>query len=164
MYHTIINFFNMFSQMFSPTFEPMMQEALGLARKAHANNEVPVGAIVWLNDEIIGRGYNCPISTSDPTAHAEIIALRAAAQKINNYRILDATLVVTLEPCVMCFNAMIHARIKRLVFGAFDPKAGADSVFKLFNNRCFNHSIECIGGVLQKECGQVLVDFFQSRR
>jgi len=146
------------------SYEYWMREALQLAHTAKNNNEVPVGAIVVLNDEIIGGGCNCPIASSDPTAHAEIIALRNAAKKINNYRLVDATLVVTLEPCVMCFNAMIHARIKKLVFGAYDPKAGAHSVFALFDSKKFNHQIECVGGILADECKELLRNFFQSRR
>lgn len=145
-------------------FEPFMREALKLAHEAKNNNEVPVGAIVVLNDEIIGRGYNCPIGTCDPTAHAEIMAMRDAAKKNNNYRLTDATLIVTLEPCVMCFSAMIHARIKRLIFGALDLKAGANSVFGLFDSQKFNHKIECSGGVLQSECAGILTGFFQKKR
>ena len=141
-----------------------MQEALQLAYAAKNNNEVPIGAVVVLHDEIIGGGYNSPISTHDPTAHAEIVALRAAAKKIGNYRLCNATLVVTLEPCVMCFSAMINARIERLVFGAFDQKAGANSIFGLFDSQDFNHSVECIGSVLQDQCAQILVDFFRARR
>lgn len=145
-------------------YKSWMREALWLAYIAKNNHEVPVGAIVVLNDEIIGRGYNCPISTHDPTAHAEIIALRDAATNIGNYRLIDATLIVTLEPCVMCFNAMIHARIKKLIFGTFDPKAGAQSVFGLFDSKKFNHQIECVGQVLADECREILVKFFQTKR
>lgn len=146
------------------SFEQLMREALQLAHIAKNNNEVPVGAIVVLNDEVVGRGYNCPISSSDPTAHAEIIALRDAAKKIDNYRLVNATLMVTLEPCVMCFSAMIHARIKKLVFGTSDPKAGANSVFELFNSKKFNHQIEYTGQVLEEECRNILVGFFQAKR
>ena len=145
-------------------YESWMREALQLAHTAKTKNEVPVGAVVVLGDEIIGRGYNCPISASDPTAHAEIIALRDAAKKINNYRLVNAILVVTLEPCVMCFNAMIHARIKKLIFGASDPKAGANSVFELFSSKKFNHQIEWVGQILEGECRDVLVSFFQTKR
>lgn len=145
-------------------YESWMQEALKLAQTAKNTNEVPVGAIVVLNNEIIGRGCNCPISTADPAAHAEIIALRDAARKINNYRLVDATLVVTLEPCVMCFSAMIHARIKKLIFGASDPKAGANSVFQLFSSEKFNHKIESLGQILEEECRDILISFFQTKR
>ena len=145
-------------------YKSWMREALLLAHTAKNNNEVPVGAIVILNDEIIGRGYNCSIGTHDPTAHAEIIALRDAAKKMGNYRLVDATLIVTLEPCVMCFSAMIHARIKKLVFGAPDLKAGTNSVFELFDSKKFNHQIECVGEILEGECRDILVGFFQARR
>ena len=142
-----------------------MQHALTLAKKAKSANEVPVGAIVVANNEIIGEGFNCPISSCDPTAHAEIIALRQAAQKLNNYRLPEATLYVTLEPCVMCVGAMLHARIKRLVFGAADTKTGAVvSVFKLLDEKNSNHRIEHQSGILAIECGKILSDFFKSRR
>jgi len=142
-----------------------MQHALMLAEKAKSANEVPVGAIVVINDEIIGEGFNCPISTCDPTAHAEIIALRQAAQKLNNYRLPEVTLYVTLEPCVMCVGAMLHARVKRLVFGASDPKTGAVvSVFKLLDEKNSNHRIEHHGHILAIECGKILSDFFKARR
>jgi len=142
-----------------------MQHALTLAKKAGAQNEVPVGAVVVLNNEIIGEGYNQPITTHDPTAHAEIIALRDAAQKIQNYRLTDAILYVTLEPCTMCIGALIHARIKRLVFGALDPKTGAvASQFHLLESQRFNHRIEWEGGCLAEECGDILKKFFTNRR
>ena len=146
------------------SFEHYMHQALHEARQAQAQGEVPVGAVVIFNDEIIGRGSNSPIGLSDPTAHAEIIAIREAAKKIGNYRLLDTTLVVTLEPCVMCFNAMIHARIKQLVFGAHDSKAGANSVFGLFSSSQFNHQITWHGGVLAQECQQILSVFFKAKR
>ena len=118
-----------------------------------------------LNNEIIGEGFNCSIQTCDPTAHAEIIALRQAAQKLNNYRLPEVTLYVTLEPCMMCVGAMIHARIKRLVFGASDPKTGAViSVFKILDERKLNHRIEFQSDVLADECGKILSDFFRGKR
>ncbi|MEI8054654.1 MAG: tRNA adenosine(34) deaminase TadA [bacterium] len=142
-----------------------MQHALRMAEKAKSANEVPVGAISVVNNEIIGEGFNCPISTCDPTAHAEIIALRQAAQKLNNYRLPDVTLYVTLEPCAMCVGAMLHSRIKRLVFGALDPKTGAVvSVFKLLDEKNSNHKIEYQGYILAIECSKILSDFFKARR
>jgi tRNA(adenine34) deaminase len=136
-----------------------MQRALELAEKAKNANEVPVGAIVVTNNEIIGEGFNCPISSCDPTAHAEIIALRQAAQKLNNYRLPGVILYVTLEPCAMCVGAMLHARIKRLVFGASDPKTGA-----VVNEKKPNHKIERQNNILAAECGKILSDFFKARR
>ncbi|CAL7959445.1 tRNA adenosine(34) deaminase [Gammaproteobacteria bacterium] len=142
-----------------------MQRALDLAEKAKSANEVPVGAIVIANNEIIGEGFNCPIGTCDPTAHAEIIALRQAAQKLNNYRLPEVTLYVTLEPCAMCVGAMLHARIKRLVFGTLDPKTGAVvSIFKLLDEKNSNHIIEHQNRILATECGKILSDFFKARR
>ena len=142
-----------------------MQHALELAKKAGLLDEVPIGAVAVLNNEIIGEGFNCPIRTNDPTAHAEIIALRQAAQKLNNYRLPGAALYVTLEPCVMCIGAMLHARIKRLVFGASDPKTGAViSVFKILDERKLNHRIEFQSDVLADECGKILSDFFRGKR
>lgn len=142
-----------------------MREALKLAQKAQSQGEVPVGALVVLGDEVIGEGWNQPISMKDPTGHAEILALREAAQYLNNYRLPNTTLYVTLEPCAMCVGAMIHARIKRLVFGAFDPKTGAvDSVFKLLNSNNFNHDIDWIGGCEAEQCGQILKEFFKMKR
>ncbi|KPJ67333.1 MAG: hypothetical protein AMJ43_05375 [Coxiella sp. DG_40] len=142
-----------------------MQRAIKLAHHAKSQNEVPVGAILVLNNEIIGEGWNQPISSTDSTAHAEIIALRNAAKKLNNYRLSDTTLYVTLEPCIMCVGAMIHARIKRLVFGAYDSKAGAiQSVFSLLDSKQLNHEISYQGGVLEQECGALLTHFFKERR
>lgn len=142
-----------------------MQQAIQLAYHAKSQNEVPVGAILILNNEIIGEGWNQPVSSTDSTAHAEIIALRNAAKKLNNYRLLDTTLYVTLEPCIMCVGAMIHARIKRLVFGAYDPKAGAiQSVFNLLDTKHLNHKISYQGGVLEQKCGKLLTCFFKDRR
>ncbi len=142
-----------------------MQHALELARRAQARDEVPVGALLVQNDEIIGEGWNMPIGTHDPTGHAEIRALRAAAHAVSNYRLPKTTLYVTLEPCVMCAGAMIHARVQRVVFGARDPKTGAaGSVFDILNNDQHNHDVQITEGVLAEECGQLLTDFFRARR
>lgn len=142
-----------------------MQKALELAEYAGKNKEVPVGAVLVLNQEIIGTGWNHPISTHDPTAHAEIMALRHGAEYLKNYRLIDTTLFVTLEPCAMCVGAIIHARIARLVFGAFDPRSGAvQSTVRLLNEKHFNHQVEWQGGVLAQQCGLVLKEFFQERR
>ncbi|MGH8399460.1 MAG: tRNA adenosine(34) deaminase TadA, partial [Gammaproteobacteria bacterium] len=123
-----------------------MHEALTLAHKAEAEGEVPVGAVIVQGDEIIGRGWNHPIAAHDPTAHAEIVALREAAQKLENYRLTDTTLYVTLEPCAMCAGAMVHARVGRLVFGASDPRAGAaGTVFNLVQASAQNHQLEVTG-------------------
>lgn len=143
-----------------------MQLALQLAQSAAAHGEVPVGAVLANRDQqIIGTGYNQPISLKDPTAHAEIIAMRAAAQKINNYRLVDTTLYVTLEPCGMCAGAMLHARIERLVFAAFDPRTGAvGSTINLFAAAQWNHKIEHTHGLLAEPCSTILKEFFQARR
>ena len=142
-----------------------MQVALDLAKQAAINGEVPVGAIVVNNGEIIGRGSNAPISLSDPSAHAEIQALRDAAKTLNNYRLIDCTLYVTLEPCVMCTGAIQHARIAKLVYGASDPKTGAcGSIVNLMAEDKLNHHTEVLGGVLAKDCGALLSTFFKERR
>jgi tRNA(adenine34) deaminase len=142
-----------------------MRAALGKAREALAVGEVPVGAIVVVGDGIKGAGHNHSIRDCDPTAHAEIVALREAAKSVGNYRLSDATAYVTLEPCPMCIGAMLHARIRRLVFGAYDPRAGAaGSVIDLCNERRFNHRIEVNGGLLARECGDLLSGFFADRR
>lgn len=142
-----------------------MRQALCFAKKAAEIQEVPVGAILVSNNDIISEGFNCPISSCDPTAHAEIIALRKAAQKLTNYRLPDLTLYVTLEPCIMCLGAMLHARIKRLVFGAYDTKTGAvESLFHIPQEPKLNHKLQYTGGVLADECGQLLSAFFKSRR
>ncbi len=143
-----------------------MQHALGLARRAEEEGEVPVGAVLVRDGEIIGEGWNRPISSSDPSAHAEIQALRDAGRRVGNYRLLDSTLYVTLEPCPMCAGAIVHARVARLVFGAYDPKGGAaGSVFDLLPpDGRFNHSMVCSGGMLQEECGALLREFFARRR
>jgi tRNA(adenine34) deaminase len=145
--------------------EIWMREALALAQKAEAEGEVPVGAVIVKDGEIIGRGWNHPISAHDPTAHAEIIAMRAAAQAVENYRLTDTTLYVTLEPCPMCAGAMVHARIGRLVFGAADPRAGAaGTVFNLVQADALNHRLTVTGGVLADACGEILKRFFAQRR
>ena len=142
-----------------------MQLALDLARQAAKNGEVPVGAIIVKDGVIIGRGSNAPIGLHDPTAHAEIIAMRQAAQHLGNYRLVGSTLYVTLEPCAMCSGAMQHARIEKLVFGASDPKTGAcGSVINLMAEQKLNHHTEVIGGILAEECGAVLTTFFKQRR
>lgn len=145
--------------------EELMHAALELARRAEAEGEVPVGAVVVKDGSIIGRGYNAPISRHDPTAHAEMMAMREAAQHLGNYRLIDCELFVTLEPCVMCVGAMFHARIARVVFGACDPKTGAcGSVLDLFGEQRLNHHAEAKGGVLAQECSALLSDFFARRR
>ncbi len=145
--------------------EEWIDHALGLAAHAETIGEVPVGAVVVKDNEIIGEGWNQPITNHDPTAHAVIIALRAAAQTVGNYRLCNTTLYVTLEPCPMCAGAMIHARIKRLVYGASDPKTGAaGTVFNLLNHESLNHKVSCTGGVKAEECGQLLSKFFKKRR
>ena len=142
-----------------------MQVALDLAHAAAKNGEVPVGAIVVKEGEIIGRGSNAPIGQHDPTAHAEIQAMRQAAQYVGNYRLVDCTLYVTLEPCAMCAGAMQHARIAKLVYGATDPKTGAcGSVVNLMSEPKLNHHTEVAGGVMAEECGAVLSEFFKQRR
>lgn len=145
--------------------EHWMRQALALAEEAARLGEVPVGAVVVKDGEIIGRGFNQPIGKSDPSAHAEIMALREASQKLGNYRIPGVTLYVTLEPCAMCAGAMMHARVSRVVFGAPDPKTGvAGSILDLFAESRLNHHATVQGGVLADECGQVLKDFFAVRR
>lgn len=147
------------------TDNDFMQIALDLAQQAAAAGEVPVGAIVVKDGEIIGRGSNAPITTHDPTAHAEIRAMRDAAQRLGNYRLVDCTLYVTLEPCAMCAGAMQHARIAKLVYGANDPKTGAcGSVVDLMAEPKLNHHTKITGGVLAQECGALLSAFFSARR
>ena len=142
-----------------------MREALTLATIAEAHGEVPVGAVVVSDGAIIGRGYNQPIISHDPSAHAEIIAMREAAARIDNYRLTGCELYVTLEPCVMCAGAIMHARIARLVFGAADPKTGAcGSVVNLFAEASLNHHATVVPGVMAAECGARLSAFFSQRR
>lgn len=146
-------------------FEPFMREALAEARRGFGAGEVPVGAVVVLDGVVVGRGFNCPISAVDPTAHAEIVALRDAARAVGNYRLVDATLVVTIEPCLMCVGAMVHARIATVVYGASEPKAGAiESSCRAHENPALNHRIQAVGGVLADECRAVIQEFFQQRR
>ena len=142
-----------------------MQQALDQAKLAAMAGEVPVGAVLVKDGKIISRGFNQPISNSDPSAHAEMIALRSAAQLESNYRLPGTTLYVTLEPCIMCAGAMLHARVERLVFGATDPKTGAaGSVLNVFSEKQINHQTQVEGGIMDDECGQVLRDFFKGRR
>jgi tRNA(adenine34) deaminase len=142
-----------------------MQHALDQARLAAIAGEVPVGAVLVRDGKIISRGFNQPITNSDPSAHAEMIALRAAAQIESNYRLPGSTLYVTLEPCIMCAGAMLHARVERVVFGAADPKTGAaGSVLNVFSEKQINHQTIVEGGIMSDECGQVLRDFFKGRR
>jgi len=145
--------------------EQFMREAMLLAQQAAERGEVPVGAVVIKDGEIVGRGSNAPIGTHDPSAHAEILALRDAAKNIGNYRLVDCDLYVTLEPCAMCAGAIQHARIGQLIFGAKDLKTGAcGSVVNLMAEDKLNHHTEVSSGVLESECGQLLSDFFKQRR
>lgn len=145
--------------------EYWMQYALDLAVQAEQAGEVPVGAVLVLNDEVVGEGYNRPIGNNDPTAHAEMIALRHAADRVKNYRLPETSLYVTLEPCLMCAGALIHARIKRLVYGAYDKKAGAVvSQAQLLDHSFINHKIEHQGGILADRCSHLLSAFFRARR
>ncbi|MDD5249474.1 MAG: tRNA adenosine(34) deaminase TadA [Rhodocyclaceae bacterium] len=145
--------------------ERYMVHAMQLAREAGSLDEVPVGAVIVIDGEIVGRGFNQPIGRHDPTAHAEIMALRDAAARLGNYRLPGATLYVTLEPCVMCAGAIMHARVARVVFGARDPKTGAaGSVVDLFAEDRLNHHAEVAGGVLAEACGALLSGFFAARR
>jgi tRNA(adenine34) deaminase len=145
--------------------ELWMEEALRSAQRALEAGEVPVGAVVVCNGRIVGRGWNRNITDCDPTAHAEVVALREAGTAVGNHRLAECDLFVTIEPCAMCAGAMVHARIKRLVYGADDPKAGAvRSVMKLLEHPQLNHQVETRGGVLAGRCAEVLQDFFRSRR
>ena len=143
-----------------------MREAISLARAAECLGEVPVGAVLVRDGEILGEGWNRPIGSHDATAHAEIEALRDAGRRIGNYRLPGTQLYVTLEPCVMCAGAIIHARVGRVIYGAPDPKAGAcGSVFDLLpSDHRFNHRTDCTGGILADSCGELLRDFFRARR
>ena len=145
--------------------EEWMQVALGLAEEAARHDEVPVGAVVVRENQIVGRGFNQPIGRHDPTAHAEIMALRDAAQTLGNYRLPGCTLVVTVEPCTMCAGALVHARIEQLIFGAREPRAGAVcSSSRVLDNPGLNHKVTVIEGVLGKECKALMSAFFQERR
>ena len=142
-----------------------MGEALCLAREAEASGEVPVGAVLVLNGEIVAAGQNAPIMLNDPTAHAEIQALRQAASAVGNYRLPGSTLYVTLEPCAMCAGAMVHARVERLVYGCSDPRSGAaGTVFNIADSASLNHRVEIVPGVREDECRVLLQDFFRARR
>ena len=142
-----------------------MRAALAQAELASAADEVPVGAVLVMDGEIVGRGYNQPVSSHDPTAHAEVMALRDAGLHLANYRLPGSTLYVTLEPCAMCSGAIMHARVERVVFGARDPKTGvAGSVIDLFAESRLNHHATTLGGVLAEECGALLSGFFAERR
>lgn len=151
--------------MFSQFDEACMQHALELATQAKQCNEVPVGAVITQAEQVIGEGYNSPISSHDPSAHAEICALRQAGQRLSNYRLPDATLYVTLEPCSMCAGAIVHARIKRVVIATKEPRAGAaGSVFNLLDNDQLNHSCQVEFGLLQQDSAMMLKAFFRERR
>ena len=142
-----------------------MREALALAAQGAALGEVPVGAVLVQNGEIIGRGFNCPISGHDPSAHAEMVAIRAAAAAASNYRLPGSTLYVTLEPCSMCAGLIVHSRVSRVVFGALEPKAGiVQSQGQFFSQGFLNHRVLFEGGVLADECGAILSEFFKARR
>jgi tRNA(adenine34) deaminase len=142
-----------------------MRRALELAEVAQVNGEVPVGAVLVHASRIIAEGANCPIATHDPTAHAEIQALRCGGRELGTYRLTDTTLYVTLEPCAMCAAAIVHARVRRLVFGTWDPRAGAaGSVLDLFGQQRLNHRVDVFGGVLATECAELLKRFFEERR
>ncbi|MBP1625311.1 MAG: tRNA adenosine deaminase [Acidobacteria bacterium] len=145
--------------------ESWMQEALEEARKAESEGEVPIGAVLLLNEKIVGRGHNSPIKLSDPTAHAEILALRQAARGNKNYRLPGSVLIVTVEPCIMCIGALIQARVEEVIYGTADPKAGAiHSVFQFENWPPLNHMFRVTSGVLEDECSALLKCFFASRR
>ena len=142
-----------------------MRRALELAHRAEALGEVPVGAVLVAGDELIAEGWNAPVASSDATAHAEILALRAAGKAAGNYRLVDTTLYVTLEPCPMCAGALVHARVSRLVFGASDPRAGAaGTVFDIVRAPELNHHLKVSGGVLEPECRELVQEFFRARR
>lgn len=142
-----------------------MQRAFELAKEAQAHDEVPVGAVIVYQDQIIGEGWNQPISSNDPTAHAEIIALRDAAKKLNNYRLPDATMYVTLEPCAMCAGAIVHARLAKLVYAIDDPKTGAGgSVFNIMQTDELNHKVEIEEGIMEDECRSLIQNFFKEKR
>ena len=145
--------------------EYFMNAALKAAKKAWKNEEVPVGAVLVKDDEIIATGQNSPITSNDPTAHAEIIALREGGEKLKNYRLIDTILYVTIEPCTMCMGAIMHARVKKLVFGTFDPRAGAaGSLFDFTIENKFNHNVEVKSGILESECRELIQDFFKQKR
>ncbi|MEG1038803.1 MAG: tRNA adenosine(34) deaminase TadA [Pseudomonas sp.] len=145
--------------------QAFMRQALELAEQGAAMGEVPVGAVLVQHGQVIGRGFNCPISGSDPSAHAEMVAIRAAAQAASNYRLPGSTLYVTLEPCSMCAGLIVHSRIARVVYGALEPKAGVvQSQGQFFTQGFLNHRVLFEGGVLAEECGAILSEFFKARR
>ncbi|HWG30030.1 MAG TPA: tRNA adenosine(34) deaminase TadA [Steroidobacteraceae bacterium] len=148
-----------------PSDIDFMRKALEQALVARAHGEIPVGAVLTRGDEIVSSGANCPISSNDPTAHAEVEALRAAGRALGSYRLTDTTLYVTLEPCVMCASAIVHARVRRVVFGAWDPRAGGvGSLIDVLALPGLNHRVDAFGGVLAEECGALLKEFFEQRR
>ena len=144
--------------------EHFMQEALAEAKKAMKAGEVPVGAVLVEGEKVIARGHNKPLSSDDPTAHAEIVVIREACQEKRNYRLTSCELYVTIEPCAMCLGAAVHARLRRVVFGAFDPKGGAVESVMTFPFAKMNHRVEIKGGVLATECGKILKSFFEKKR
>jgi len=145
--------------------EQWMRRAIALAREAQSRGEVPVGAVLVRDGAVVGEGYNQPIGSCDPTAHAELVALRQAARRDRNYRLPDTTLYVTVEPCSMCAGALVHARVGRLVFGASEPRAGAvESQLSLLSRDFYNHRVAVTGAVLAAECGQLMKDFFAHKR
>ncbi|WP_341504213.1 tRNA adenosine(34) deaminase TadA [Gallaecimonas sp. GXIMD4217] len=145
--------------------EKWMRHALALAERARERGEVPVGAVLVKDGQLLAEGWNSPISDHDPCAHAEIMAIRGGGKAVNNYRLLDTTLYITLEPCAMCACAMVHARVGRVVYGAADPKTGAaGSVMQLLRHPALNHQVEISAGVLEGECAQMLSQFFKDRR
>lgn len=145
--------------------ETFMRAALDLSRSAEEAGEVPIGAVVALDGHIVGRGFNQPIRTNDPTAHAEIVALRDAARHVGNYRLAGARLYVTVEPCLMCVGALVHARIDTLVFGTAEPKAGAVvSTIRALEHTALNHRVTVVSGVLESECREIVQSFFKQRR
>jgi tRNA(adenine34) deaminase len=151
--------------MYMDVDEPFMDLALDEARKAGTAGEVPVGAVIVVDGVVIARGFNQPISRNDPTAHAEISALRQAGQYQNNYRLSNATMYCTVEPCMMCAGAMIHARLRRLVFGTSDPKAGsAGSIYNVLTDPRLNHRVDVVSGIREPECAALLRDFFANCR
>lgn len=150
--------------MTSTSDEVWMSHAMELAARGARLGEVPVGAVVVCDGQVLGEGFNQPISSHDPTAHAEIVALRSAARSAGNYRLPGATLYVTIEPCMMCAGALVHARIARLVYGALEPKAGAVTTHELLGRADLNHFVEVTGGVCAQACGALLKEFFAARR
>ena len=150
---------------FGDDHEHWMRLALAQAKKARKLDEVPVGAVIVQEGKLVATGFNRPIGTCDPTAHAEIQAIRDASQTLQNYRLPQCTLYVTIEPCAMCVGAIIHSRLKTLVFGALEPKAGmVESQQKLLSSGHFNHEVDVVGGVLEDECGGLMQEFFQAKR